>query len=394
MNHTWPHKTFKTLAILLPLVFAFAVAQDIYIPAVPQLVGFFHTTSSVMQLSLTCFMAAFGLGQLFMGPLADQFGRKKIALMSTFAYAVSSFLCAMSQSVEELIVLRSVEAISSCGMMVCAMAIVRDVFNDENQSAKIYSYLNGAIAFSPLLAPVLGGYLDVYFGWRSCFIALVILGVIGMVIIVLHIKETHLHDKRTKINREIFKRYLTIFKHKDFQFYGFAGAAGVSCLFSFFSISPYLLINSLGVSRDHFGFYFAVMGLLFFMGSVISGRIVGKMGIQNNILIGAILILSGGLAMFGWFKLTGLSRAGLIVPMVPISLGGAFLIGAGAAGAMAPFGAIAGTAAALFCAGEFLIPAGVGTVMMQLSVNSTIPLSLVALMLGAIMLLWWFKRGI
>jgi Bcr/CflA subfamily drug resistance transporter len=388
----WPHKTFKSLVILLPLVFAFAVAQDIYIPAIPQLISVFHSTPGDLQYTLSFFMIFFGAGQLVIGPYSDQFGRRKVAFFSIVLYIISSLLCALSHSVTELVIYRSLEAIGSCGMLVIANAIVRDVFHEKNQSARMYSYLNASIAISPLLAPVLGGYIDVYFGWRACFIVLGILGVIAMLIILFQIPETHSRDRRMKLDMAIFKRYLSILKHPEFQFYAFAGAAAVSCLFTFFSMSPYLLIDALGVPRQDFGYYFGVMGLLFFFGSVTAGKIVSKVGVKKNILIGALLVLGGGVWMLLWaYAGQGLSRASFIIPMVPISLGSAFLIGAGAAGAMAPFGEMAGTAAALFGAGEFLISSLVGSIAMQAKMNSTMPLALVALIVGVVMTIWWFR---
>lgn len=388
---TWRHNTFKTISILLPLAFAVAIAMDIYIPSVPELVKTFDTSPSTVQLTLSLFLVFFGIGQLLLGPLSDQFGRRGIALVSATAYVISSILCAMSHSITSLIIFRILEAISACGMAVSANAIIRDVYS-ERDSGRMYSYLNGAIAMSPLFAPLIGGYLDIYFGWRSSFLMLAIFGVIAIFIVLSQIHETHEIHKRLPINKTIFARYLQISKNRDFQFFTFAGSSGMACLFTFFSISPYLLISNLGIARQHFGFYFGVMGLLFFAGSIIAGKLVMKIGLLNNILIGATCILAGGAFMFGWYATEGLSLASFIVPMIPISLGSAFLIGAGAGGAMEPFGNMAGTAAALFGAIEFLLASLVGTVVMLFPTKSTVPLASAAAVLGLIVMLWWIKR--
>lgn len=387
----WKHKTFKTVSILLPLVFAFAVAQDIYIPSVPQLVTVFHTSQTYVQLTLSLFMVGFGLGQLFIGPYSDQFGRRNVALLSAVAYTATSLLCASAHSIAALIIYRMLQAASSCGMMVSANAIVRDAF-DARESGKMYSYLNGAIAVSPLFAPLLGGYLDVYFGWRACFIALAVLGVIAAGIVSFQVPETLAKHKRIKVDRGILKRYITIACNREFQFYTGAVTVGVTFLFTFFSCSPYILINSLGVERQNFGYYFGVMGLLFLLGSVLAGRTIHKMGVRYNILLGAALSLAGGLLMFLWFYMFGLSRMGFIIPMVPVSLGASFLIGSGVAGALAPFGEMAGTAAALMGAVEFLGSAMMGTMVMQWKMDTTAPYATEIIILSGVMLIWWMAR--
>ena len=388
---TWRHSTFKTITILLPLAFAVAIAMDIYIPSVPELVNVFNSSPATIQLTLSLFLIFFGIGQLILGPLSDQFGRRRVALLSTVAYIASSFLCATAHTVTALIIFRIFEAISACGMAVSANAIIRDVYS-ERDSGRMYSYLNGAIAMSPLFAPLIGGYLDIYFGWRSSFLTLAVFGVIAVFIILTQIHETHEKHKRLRMNKTVFTRYLEIFKHRDFRFFVFSGASGMSCLFTFFSISPYLLINDLGVPRQHFGFYFAVMGLLFFIGSIVAGKLVMKIGLRNNVLIGAICCFGGALFMMGWYFSEGLSLASFIVPMIPISLGAAFLIGAGAGGAMEPFGEMAGTAAAMFGTTQFLFASLVGTTVMLFPAKSTIPLAGAAGVLGLIVLLWWIKR--
>jgi len=377
----WPHNNIKTVFILMPLVFAFAVALDLYIPAVPELIRIFHSSPAQIQLTLSGFMFAFGLGQLVVGPYSDQFGRRSIALLSAIGYCLSSLLCATSTSLSALIVFRILEALSSCGMLVAANAVVRDVYSGD-QSARMYSYLNGAIAVSPMFAPLLGGYIDVYFGWRACFVTLAFLGLAATAIVLVFLHESHHRDNRIKVNKHVFRRYYNILKTPSFLCYTTFSTFGIICLFTFFSSSPYILINDLGISRQHFGLYFGVMGLLFFIGSLIAGKTVIKIGLNTNILMGTLLIVCGGLLMLCWYLVFGLSTAGFIWPMVPISLGAAFLTGAGAAGAMEPFGEMAGAAAALYGCLEFLISGIVGNIVLQFPTDTSIPLALTVSMCG------------
>lgn len=389
----WPHNYLKTILILMPLAFAFAVALDLYIPAVPQLVDYFHSTPAQIQITLSGFMLAFGLGQLVVGPYSDQFGRRIVALISALVYLVSSLLCATSNSIWTLVLFRMIQAIGSCGMLVAANAIVRDIYKGD-ESARMYSYLNGAIAMSPLFAPFIGGYVDVLFGWRACFITLALFGILALAIVIFQLKETHHTEKRLHVGFDVFKRYRLILSNINFLRYTYCSVTGVICLFCFFSVSPYILITDLGISRQHFGWYFGVMGLLFFLGSLIAGKAVTTLGVKWNLLIGSSLAFAGGTLMLLWNSFATLSTLTFIAPMVPISLGAAFLIGAGAAGAMEPFADMAGAAAALFGCAEFLIAAIIGNVLLQFSTLSPLPLAWVVSIASfiALLMLMTFAR--
>ncbi|MCK4934826.1 MAG: MFS transporter, partial [Simkaniaceae bacterium] len=171
-----PKNFYQTLLVLSPLVFTFAFALDIYIPAVPEMPKIFKTTHGMVQLTLSIFMLVCGFGQLFIGPLSDHFGRRKIVLASIAVFTLGSFACTLARSIEFLILARMLQALGACGMMVTAYAIVRDLF-DGKENFKAYSYLNGSIAISPLIAPLFGGYLVYWFNWRATFLFLTILGI-------------------------------------------------------------------------------------------------------------------------------------------------------------------------------------------------------------------------
>lgn len=387
----WRHNQTKTVFILMPLAFAFAVALDLYIPAVPQLVTFFHSTPAQIQLTLSGFMLAFGAGQLVVGPYSDQFGRRKVALIGSLGYLISSLLCSTANTVSILILFRILEAISACCMLVTANAVVRDLYSG-NDSARMYSYLNGAIAISPMLAPLIGGYIDVVFGWRACFITLAIFGLTSTAIVFFFLSESHRPAHRKKVTSDVFKRYGIILKDTNFLFHTFFATCGIICLFSYFSISPYILIKTLGISKQHFGWYFGIMGLLLLIGSLIAARTVTAFGYKKNILIGITCILIGGLAMFFWQYTFGLSTYAFLTPMILISIGAAFTMGAGAAGAMEPFSEMAGAAAALYGFFEFVFSAIVANIVLQFPTNSSLPLAITVSLLGFAGLLLFFMK--
>ncbi len=384
----------KLVLLLAPLVFSFAIGQDIFIPEVPQLTALFHTTPGLVQQTLSAFMLAVGIGQLIVGPLTDRFGRKKIVLLSTALFALASIGAACAHSILFLILMRIVQGIGACGMMVCAFAIVRDV-SHGNESAHIYSYLNGAIAISPLLAPMAGGYLDVTFGWRAPFFFLAATGIAILGMIWALLSET-IREKNTKASlRGTFADYRRVIQNKQFLRFNFIAASALASFFTFFSVSPYILINLLHVPETRFGFYFAIIGMTFFIGSVGSAKLNLRWGMYKVAFIGSLLFFLSGITMLGWTLVVGTSLWSFLLPTALAGIGGAFMMGSSAGGALEPFPDIAGTAAALLGASEFLLATLVGTIALLRPVNSNMPLAIVLSVFGlsALLLMLTYKKN-
>lgn len=362
---------FGLLLILSPFVFSFAFGLDIYVPIIPKMMSIFHTTQNLVQLTLSLFIGFIGLGELFLGPLSDQIGRFKTSILSASLFAIGGALSAISINITMLIIARIICALGASGLIVVAFAIVRDLF-EGNKSAQMFSYLNAAIGISPTFAPIIGSYLAVSYGWSSVFWFLAGLGLVTLAIGLFLIKETHPTHKRIKLDKQIFNRYWTLFKSKEFSKYILYSGLGVSICFSFFSVSSLVVINLLHMSIIKFGYVFAIFGLVIGLGGVLSGYVVGKLGINKTIKIGIIMISLGGILMAAAEILWGLSLWGFMLPTVIACTGAVFLVGAGAAGAMTPFPHIAGTAAACLGCSQFVVASIIGSVLMVFPVTSSL----------------------
>lgn len=367
-------KVLPTVILLAPLVFSFAFAMDIYIPAVPAMKEVLHTSQANIQLTLSIFMLVSGLGQLILGPAADQFGRRKLILCCIFLFIFGSLGCALANSIETLILARVFQALGGCGMMVGAFAIVRDLFAG-NEAATVYSFLNCGVGMSPLFAPIIGSYLVEWFNWRAGFIFLTIMGLLILVSTLFKIKETLSPKNILKIDHKIFLRYWKILTNGTFITYSLCASAGLIYFFVFFSSSPYIIINLLHVPVKNFGYYFFIVGATFFLGSLLSGKISEKAGIFNTVLLGTILMLIAGLMMWAWYAMAGVGTLQFLLPSMLAAVGGSFMMGSGLGGAMQPFAEVAGSAAALAGCLEFLSSAIFGSMIMSRPVHSTNPLS-------------------
>ena len=369
------------ILILSPLILAIAIPLDIYAPSIPEIREYFGVNQSVMQLTVSLFELITGVGQLVVGPLSDQIGRRKVVLASIFLLFLGSMICAFSFDMSWFIFGRVIQAMGSCGMMVTCFAIVRDLFS-EKECGHVYSFLNSTISLSPLLVPVVGGYLAYFFNWRATFIFLGIIAVAIFVLAKKDINETLDPKNQRTLRKEFFLDYLQLFRNSQFCAYAFCSSAGLACFLTFFSSASYIIITLLKTPEQHFGFYFATIGISFFLSSLFCGHITKFLGAFRTVLIGGFLIFLSGLTMFFWYYHFGLSISGFMWPMMLMSLGGAFVMGAGAGGAISPFPEMAGTASALFGCLQFVFAFVVSQIVLHWKVKSTLPLSYTLIALG------------
>lgn len=383
----------KLLLILAPLISSFAFGLDIYVPIVPKLVKQLQTTQFMVQLTLSLFVLTMGLGQLIMGPLSDRFGRRKIVFYSSIVYTLGAIISAITPGIKLLIIARMIMAAGACGLLVCAFAIVRDVCTGD-KSAKMFSYLNSSIGMSPIFAPIIGGYLATFWGWRAPFWFLIAWGIYSMITIYGFLPETLAKEQQISFDKKIWGRYYTIITSSQFLMMALAVSIGLSMFFLFFSVSSFILIKQLHVALDHFGYYFAFMGVTVFIGSIISGHLSTRIGAWKTIYIALFLVLLGGFMMLGWYYTTGLTRMSFVIPMLPIGVGAACLMGAGASLALAPYSAMAGTASAVLGCCQFLFAALVGAIVMHWPVVNTLPMAYAVISLGIFLLVFiCFKKN-
>lgn len=370
-----------TISILSPLIFSFAIALDIYVPSIPQIRHYFGVSQDTMQLTVSLYLLVTGLLQLIMGPVSDQIGRRKVALLGSFFLIIGSVVCAISFNITFLILGRIIQALGACGMMVACFAIVRDLFS-ENECARVYSFLNSTISLSPLVAPLIGGYLAYWFNWRISFVFLAVIATIIFVSTLFNINETLDPKNKRNLEKEFFMDYWRVLKSARFLVYTFGACASFTCFLIFFSSSSYIIINLLHIPEQHFGYYFASIGVVFFFASLLSGYATKHLGIYKTVLIGACLMFVAGVVMLSWYYYFGLSIEAFMWPMMIMGVGGAFVMGAGAGGAISPFPEMAGTASALFGCLQFVFAFVVSQIVLAWPVRSTLPLSYTLISLG------------
>jgi MFS transporter, DHA1 family, multidrug resistance protein len=237
---------------------------DMYLPAFPAIAKDLHTTVGNVSLSLSSFFIGISAGQFIYGPLLDRFGRKRPLYIGLTIYLFASIGCAMSTSVNALILLRFLQALGSCAGMVASRAMVRDVFAVKD-NAKIFSLLMLVVGVSPLIAPTLGGYVTAAVGWKYIFIILTVM--VAGILAAIHFAMPETRPPDTSLSLKpatIIKNFLTVLKEPQFYTFAFTGAVASAGLYAYIAGSPYVFMELFHVSEKQYGWIFATvaMGLI------------------------------------------------------------------------------------------------------------------------------------
>ena len=166
---------------------------DTYLPALPEVAHDLGASIATVQLSISSFFFGMALGQLFIGPISDRFGRKMPLYVGVGLYIVATVGCAFAPTASALIGLRFFQAVGGAAGAVISRAMVRDLF-PPHETARVFSLLTLVMGVAPILAPTLGGVLLAAFGWRSIFVFLALFGVLALLGAWLVLPETRPAD--------------------------------------------------------------------------------------------------------------------------------------------------------------------------------------------------------
>ncbi|MCG9712581.1 multidrug effflux MFS transporter [Shewanella insulae] len=338
------------LPILMLMVVLSPLAIDIYLPSMPVMAAEFAVSASQVQSTLVLFLFAMGVGQVLIGPLADRFGRRPIALGGLLLYIASSLLAVVAMEFHWLQLARVLQGLAACSTSIVVFSAVRDCFTPK-EGARYYSYLNGVICVIPALAPTLGGLLALQFGWRSTFVFMTLYAIITMIIVGYRLPETRPANTVTEGALYRWSRYKPVVMDPHFMFYAFACMAGMAAILTYVSYSPVWLIETIGVSELTFSGLFGLNALVNIAACFAAPVVIQKLGNRPTVILALCTMLISALLQLGvqWAgPQAGLAAAfGFMLPMMLLCIGFALLLGPATSMALAGFGERAGTATAM-----------------------------------------------
>lgn len=332
------------LALLLGLQ---PITTDLYLPALPTITQGFGAAMPQAQLTLSALLLSFGVSQLVWGPLSDRFGRRPVLLTGSVLYVLASLASAAVTSMEQLIVLRSLQGAAMGAGVVCARAVVRDLFAPSEGARIMSKGLTGLGVIACLSAPV-GGLLAEHFGWRVTLLALAVFGALTLVLIALRFEETLAQkNPRALEPGTLLRTWNQIVRHPTFWAYTLLATTSYAGLFTFLAASSFVFTRVLGLSIPAYGLAMLTMSLSYIAGTFICRRLLPRFGVRRSVAIAGAATLTAGTAMGAMALLGVQSVAAIMLPFYLFMLAHGVHQPCGQSGAVGPFPQAAGAASAL-----------------------------------------------
>ena len=332
------------LALLLGIQ---PITTDLYLPALPAMTQGFGAAMPQAQLTLTALLLAFGVSQLFWGPLSDRFGRRPILLAGLAAYVAAAAASAAAPSMAALIACRMVQGAAMGAAVMCARAVVRDLYTPLNGARVMSKGLTGLGMIACLSAP-LGGLLSDVSGWRMALMAPAVFGAVCLGLVALRFKETLARRNPLALQPAVLLRtWWGIAQNPTFLAYSALATASYGGLFTFLAASPFVFIQVLGLTKTQYGMVMFTMSLVYIAGTVLCRRLLVRFGLRRSVAIAAALSLLGG-SLMGLLAMAGVRSAWAIaLPIFVFMLGHGVHQPCSQSGAVGPFPQAAGAASAL-----------------------------------------------
>jgi len=332
------------LALLLGLQ---PVTTDLYLPALPVLRGDLGTSMAQTQLTLSALLLAFGVSQLVWGPLSDRFGRKPVLLAGLATYVFAALASAVAPDIGWLIVWRTVQGAAMGAAVMCARAIVRDLYQPV-QGARVMSQgLSGLGVIAVLSAPT-GGLITDTLGWRYALLALAIFAAVTLALIVWRFPETIAQKNPRALQlATLWATWRSIAAQRTFLAFTALSACSYAGLFTFLAASSFVFTGVLGLSKPQYGGVMASNALAYTAGTFVCRALLARWGVRRTVAAAGVLTLSGGtlmalLSLSGW-----VSVAAIMLPQTLFMIGHGIHQPCGQSGAVGPFPQAAGAASAL-----------------------------------------------
>jgi len=361
------------------------LSTDLYLASLPHLASDFGVTPAAVQQTLSLFVIGFGVAQLISGPLSDRFGRRPVLLGGLGVYIASSLACALAPSLDLLISARFVQAIGCCTAAVVARALIRDAFTPA-EGAKVMARASSLLSLAPIFGPVLGGYLQVWFGWRAAFFFHAFFCIVLASAAWRLLKETNLHRNPDAIRPgNLLEVYRRIASADFFWAYTLPGALSYAAIFSFISGSSFVLIKVLGVPTEFYGYCFAFGVSGYLIGTLVCRRLLARIGLARTLTSGTLLSLFSGL-LFAALVLAGIEHWSVVVGCLFLTMGAHGInFPCAQTGAVAPFPREAGAAAGLLGFITMVAALITGTWVGMSHDGTLLPLALTSASIGALL---------
>lgn len=312
------------LTVFLGIMTAMApLSTDMYLPALPEMSMDFGISASLTQLTLTMTMFGMALGQIFMGPLSDRFGRKIPLLCGMAVFTAASFGACLADSITIFLVFRFLQGFSGASGIVIARAIARDVAEGP-ELTRFFAVLMLVNGVAPIAAPVIGGQILRFADWRAVFAALVLIGMAQFVSTLLY-RETLCPAERIRSVRQSFSKFPLLMRDRYFRGHCLLQLFFFGSFFSYIGGSSFVFQNVYHVSAQTYSLIFGGIGFGLFLAGMVPARLAGRVRDEKLLETSLFIPLIGSVFLLAGFLLNApmiYTLLVLFVTIVPLSVMG------------------------------------------------------------------------
>ncbi|MBE9914968.1 multidrug effflux MFS transporter [Paenibacillus donghaensis] len=376
-----------SLLLFIILVGFPQISETIYTPSLPDIAKNIQASSNMIQLTLSIYFLGFAFGVFCWGRLSDSIGRRPAMLWGIFVYGLGSLGCYLSGSVEWLLVSRFIQAFGASTGSVVTQTILRESIDGHKRHA-VFAQISAALAFTPALGPLIGGWVDQTLGFKAVFLTLVFMSVAIFIHAFTSLPETRVASNASISTLSVAKRFMA-----DARIWAFLFLIGATngILFSYYAEAPFIFIEFFGMTPGMFGFFGIFVALSSILGATLSKKLLPLCRAETIILIGSIVTTIGALSLT-CFTLSGMtpSMASLVCMVASIFvllLGIGMMIPNCLSLALVDYGDVLGTAGALLGLGYYVVVSLITSGMSILHNGSLVAMPVYFLILAALMTL-------
>ncbi|MGQ0835941.1 MAG: multidrug effflux MFS transporter [Gammaproteobacteria bacterium] len=278
-------------ALLAGLAMVSPFSIDTFFPSFRAIATEFDIDAWQLQQSITVYLLPYGVMALVHGPLSDTFGRRPVVLVGLSLYALSSVACALAPGFGTLLLFRAMQGMTAGTGLIVGRAIIRDLY-DGPQALRLMSAVTLIFGMAPAVAPIVGGWIHVAFGWRAVFAFMILIGAALVLASWLALPETHPRERRLPFHpARLLRTSWQIGSNREFLLLALAAGLNFSAIIAYIGAAPAIVLDHWSLSETQFGQLFVPLITGFMIGAWLSGRLAGRTGPRRQVNAGFALTI-------------------------------------------------------------------------------------------------------
>jgi Bcr/CflA subfamily drug resistance transporter len=373
---------FKTILLACLIISVGQLSMGLVFPSLPWIAKDFDISLDQAQLLVSVYLLGFGPSQFIYGPVSDALGRKKVLLAGLLIAMLGLLMIIfLSHTFTGMVAGRFLQGLGTGCCAVLARASTRDRFNGSDLPIAL-SYIAMAASITPLVAPVIGGFINAHFGWTMVFISLLGYVSLAWIVIVVRFKETVTQTSALPPPKKMLLQYRDLLTSRYFMSFASIGWLNFSLMITTVSVMPFIMQNQIGMTSDQYAMWALIPAFGMICGTSICNRVRPIIGTKKMLLVTPVLHVSSAL----WLFFCPVEPLYLMLGQLLMILGNAIALPCAQAMVMQPYKKQAGAAAAMSGGGQMVVSSIVSMALVQLGLSQAWHLSLVIVVFATITL--------